>query len=178
MPKPYPSKFRDDVVRVARNREPGVTIEQIARGSRNTKPLGFQQSSPTPSRSTVPIRRDKSGPRSVPPIRTATPNTPERRQHRHGASSRNSTPAHHGSGRMADPIPGAAQAEREAVEARRAALRRQGPSETRTGTDRTGNTRNRLLEVLWGQCSCGPGQPVAISTDRGHRIERRAGTLE
>lgn len=31
MPQPYPSEFRDDVVRVARNREPGVTIEQIAR---------------------------------------------------------------------------------------------------------------------------------------------------
>lgn len=31
MPKPYPSKFRDDVVRVAQNREPGVTIEQIAK---------------------------------------------------------------------------------------------------------------------------------------------------
>ncbi|WP_336633324.1 MULTISPECIES: IS3 family transposase [unclassified Microbacterium] len=31
MPKPYPSEFRDDVVRVARNREPGVTIEQIAK---------------------------------------------------------------------------------------------------------------------------------------------------
>ena len=30
MPKPYPKEFRDDVVRVARNREPGVTIEQIA----------------------------------------------------------------------------------------------------------------------------------------------------
>ncbi|WP_136090270.1 IS3 family transposase [Auritidibacter ignavus] len=30
MPKPYPSEFRDDVVRVARGREPGVTIEQIA----------------------------------------------------------------------------------------------------------------------------------------------------
>ena len=30
MPKPYPSEFRYDVVRVARNREPGVTIEQIA----------------------------------------------------------------------------------------------------------------------------------------------------
>ena len=30
MPKPYPSEFRDDVVRVARSREPGVTIEQIA----------------------------------------------------------------------------------------------------------------------------------------------------
>ena len=29
MPKPYPTEFRDDVVRVARNREPGVTIEQI-----------------------------------------------------------------------------------------------------------------------------------------------------
>ena len=31
MSKPYPEEFRDDVVRVARNREPGVTIEQIAR---------------------------------------------------------------------------------------------------------------------------------------------------
>ncbi|MBA8992030.1 transposase-like protein [Curtobacterium pusillum] len=30
MPKPYPQEFRDDVVRVARNREPGVTIEQTA----------------------------------------------------------------------------------------------------------------------------------------------------
>ncbi len=31
MPKPYPTEFRDDVVRVARNREPGVTIEKIAK---------------------------------------------------------------------------------------------------------------------------------------------------
>ena len=31
MPKPYPREFRDDVVRVARSREPGVTVEQIAR---------------------------------------------------------------------------------------------------------------------------------------------------
>ena len=31
MPKPYPTEFRDDVVRVAKNREPGVTIEQIAK---------------------------------------------------------------------------------------------------------------------------------------------------
>ena len=31
MPKPYPVEFRDDVVRVAKNREPGVTIEQIAK---------------------------------------------------------------------------------------------------------------------------------------------------
>ena len=30
MPRPYPQEFRDDVVRVARNREEGVTIEQIA----------------------------------------------------------------------------------------------------------------------------------------------------
>ena len=29
MPRPYPREFRDDVVRVARNREDGVTIEQI-----------------------------------------------------------------------------------------------------------------------------------------------------
>jgi transposase len=31
VPKPYPSEFRDDVVRVARNRESGVTIERIAK---------------------------------------------------------------------------------------------------------------------------------------------------
>jgi len=30
MPKPYPKEFRDDVVRVARSREDGVTLEQIA----------------------------------------------------------------------------------------------------------------------------------------------------
>ncbi|WP_313536094.1 transposase [Arsenicicoccus bolidensis] len=30
MPKPYPKQFRDDVVRVARNREPGVHLKQIA----------------------------------------------------------------------------------------------------------------------------------------------------
>jgi transposase len=30
VPKPYPREFRDDVVRVARDREPGVTVEQIA----------------------------------------------------------------------------------------------------------------------------------------------------
>lgn len=31
MSKPYPKEFRDDVVRVARNREPGVGLEQIAK---------------------------------------------------------------------------------------------------------------------------------------------------
>lgn len=31
MTKPYPKEFRDDVVRVARNREPGVGLEQIAK---------------------------------------------------------------------------------------------------------------------------------------------------
>ena len=30
MPKPYPREFRDDVVRVAKGRPPGVTLEQIA----------------------------------------------------------------------------------------------------------------------------------------------------
>ena len=30
VPKPYPQEFRDDVVRVAQNREDGVTLEQIA----------------------------------------------------------------------------------------------------------------------------------------------------
>ncbi len=31
MPAPYPQEFRDDVVRVARNREPGQKLAQIAR---------------------------------------------------------------------------------------------------------------------------------------------------
>ena len=31
MPAPYPQEFRDDVVRVARSRENGVTIAQIAK---------------------------------------------------------------------------------------------------------------------------------------------------
>ncbi|WP_420094725.1 transposase [Nocardia asteroides] len=30
VPKPYPQEFRDDVVRVARNREDGVTLDRIA----------------------------------------------------------------------------------------------------------------------------------------------------
>ena len=30
MPKPYPREFRDDVVRVARNRDDGVTLEEVA----------------------------------------------------------------------------------------------------------------------------------------------------
>ena len=31
MPKPFPKEFREDVVRVARERGPDVTIEQVAR---------------------------------------------------------------------------------------------------------------------------------------------------
>jgi transposase len=30
VPKPYPKEFREDVVRVARNRDPGVHLKQIA----------------------------------------------------------------------------------------------------------------------------------------------------
>jgi len=30
MPKPYPREFREDVVRVARNREPGVHLRDVA----------------------------------------------------------------------------------------------------------------------------------------------------
>ncbi len=30
MPKPCPREFRDDIVRAARRRDPGVTLEQIA----------------------------------------------------------------------------------------------------------------------------------------------------
>src|SRR5690554_4153323 len=31
MPKAFPKEFRDDVVRVAQNRDPGVTLAQIAK---------------------------------------------------------------------------------------------------------------------------------------------------
>ena len=31
MPKPFPKEFRDDVVRIARNRDPEVTLAQIAK---------------------------------------------------------------------------------------------------------------------------------------------------
>jgi len=31
MPKPFPKEFRDDVVRVAQQRDPGVTLAQIAK---------------------------------------------------------------------------------------------------------------------------------------------------
>jgi transposase-like protein len=31
VPKSYPDEFRDDVVRVARGREPGVRLEQVAK---------------------------------------------------------------------------------------------------------------------------------------------------
>jgi len=31
VPKPYPREFRDDVVRVAQQREPGVTLRQVAK---------------------------------------------------------------------------------------------------------------------------------------------------
>jgi len=31
MPKPYPKEFRENVIRVARNREPGVLLKQIAK---------------------------------------------------------------------------------------------------------------------------------------------------
>ena len=30
MPKPFPKEFREDVVRVARERDPGVTLERVA----------------------------------------------------------------------------------------------------------------------------------------------------
>ncbi|MFF2502431.1 hypothetical protein ACFVTY_03430 [Streptomyces sp. NPDC058067] len=32
MPKPHPEEFREDVVRVARNRGPGATLEWVAAG--------------------------------------------------------------------------------------------------------------------------------------------------
>ncbi|MFD7971332.1 transposase [Streptomyces clavifer] len=53
MPKPYPNEFREDVVRVACNREPGVTLEQIAADvgvhpiTLSKSPAGRSTSSPT-----------------------------------------------------------------------------------------------------------------------------------
>lgn len=37
MPKSYPVEFREGVIRVARLREPGVTIDQIARDFGSTR---------------------------------------------------------------------------------------------------------------------------------------------
>lgn len=39
MPKPYPREFRDDVLRVARNREDGVTLEQVAKDVHPMTPI-------------------------------------------------------------------------------------------------------------------------------------------
>ncbi|HET6687501.1 MAG TPA: hypothetical protein VFH02_13380 [Jiangellaceae bacterium] len=39
LPKPYPTEFREDVIRVARNREPGVRIKDIAAGLRDIRVL-------------------------------------------------------------------------------------------------------------------------------------------
>ncbi|WP_158791298.1 hypothetical protein [Streptomyces sp. NRRL WC-3549] len=36
MPKPYPKEFREDVVRVARKRESGVTLELKCEAGRKT----------------------------------------------------------------------------------------------------------------------------------------------
>jgi transposase len=41
VPRPYPREFRDDVVRVARDREAGVTIEQVA-GDFGVHPMTLQ----------------------------------------------------------------------------------------------------------------------------------------
>ena len=57
VPKPYPKEFRDDVVRVARNREPGVTVEQIANDfgiSRVVLPTGC--AAPTSRTASSPAR--------------------------------------------------------------------------------------------------------------------------
>ena len=37
MPPPYPREFREDVVRVARNREPGVRLADIAKDFANSE---------------------------------------------------------------------------------------------------------------------------------------------
>ncbi|WP_200810030.1 transposase, partial [Agrococcus casei] len=61
MPKPYPSEFRDDVVRVVRNREPGVTIEQIAKDF-GVHPMTLQKwllGCDTSCRQSLPGRHDR-----------------------------------------------------------------------------------------------------------------------
>lgn len=45
MTKQYPTEFREDVVRVARNREPGVTLEQIA-ADFGVHPITFEVAAP------------------------------------------------------------------------------------------------------------------------------------
>lgn len=42
MPRPFPSEFREDVVRVARSRPQGVTLEQIA-GDFGIHPMTLQK---------------------------------------------------------------------------------------------------------------------------------------
>ena len=56
VPKPYPSEFRDDVVRVARNREPGVAIEQIAKDF-GVHPMTLQKWLGSCRRARSPVRR-------------------------------------------------------------------------------------------------------------------------
>ncbi|MFE9289566.1 hypothetical protein [Streptomyces olivaceus] len=48
MPEPWPKEFREDIVRVARNREPGATLDQIATTDEGRLPQ-------LPVRSTSPL---------------------------------------------------------------------------------------------------------------------------
>lgn len=43
MPKPYPREFREDVVRVARNREPGQLLKDIAVERRAARERGCRR---------------------------------------------------------------------------------------------------------------------------------------
>jgi transposase len=60
VPKPYPQEFRDDVVRVVRGREPGVTVEQIARDFRGPPDDAVQMAAPGRRRRGRHIWREQS----------------------------------------------------------------------------------------------------------------------
>lgn len=62
MPAPYPQEFRDDVVRVARNREPGQRLSAIAKditGAVNV-PGGVVICGGAGARTAPPHERDKT----------------------------------------------------------------------------------------------------------------------
>ncbi len=57
MARPYPKEFRDDVLRVVRNREDGVTIEQIAAAGFGGHPMTLSKWLPAKPRGTLDHRR-------------------------------------------------------------------------------------------------------------------------
>ena len=56
MPKPYPREFREDVIRVARNREPGVRIRGIAKDFGIIRVVSDELAAPLPTSRTASSR--------------------------------------------------------------------------------------------------------------------------